>query len=216
MGKIAYHSMPAAEAVEIRSYRTVFDLERRIYRIDRLRLNPGGLPVRGVLYFVALVLLATLLSSLPLVGAGMRLLPWYVRAIAAPAGLAGLLSIIRVEGRPFHVAAHALARHACGPRYLSGLRACPRPGRRWVPPEILMLPDGSGPRFARLRFTGPGVVLVRNEHERTERSAHTLGRLLGRDDLTLRELGQGERLARAQMIELARGGRLAVRPSRGR
>ena len=36
--------------IEIRSYRAVFDLERRIYRVDRLRLNPGGVPVRGVVY----------------------------------------------------------------------------------------------------------------------------------------------------------------------
>ena len=34
--------------IEVRSYRTVFDLERRLYRIDRLRLNPGGVPVRGI------------------------------------------------------------------------------------------------------------------------------------------------------------------------
>ena len=34
--------------IEIRSYRRVFDLERRIYSIDRVRLNPGGVPVRGV------------------------------------------------------------------------------------------------------------------------------------------------------------------------
>jgi hypothetical protein len=33
--------------MEIRSFRRVFDLERRIYRVDRLRLNPGGIPVRG-------------------------------------------------------------------------------------------------------------------------------------------------------------------------
>jgi hypothetical protein len=35
--------------MDIRSYRAVFDLERRIYRIDRLRLNPSGVPVRGVI-----------------------------------------------------------------------------------------------------------------------------------------------------------------------
>ena len=41
--------------MEIRSYRAVFDLERRIYRIDRLRLNPAGVPVRGIVYFLALL-----------------------------------------------------------------------------------------------------------------------------------------------------------------
>ncbi len=43
--------------IEIRSYRRVFDLERRIYSVDQLRLNPGGVPVRGVLYFLALLAL---------------------------------------------------------------------------------------------------------------------------------------------------------------
>ncbi len=41
--------------IEIRSYRAVFDLERRIYRVDQLRLNPGGIPVRGVVYFLAIL-----------------------------------------------------------------------------------------------------------------------------------------------------------------
>ena len=37
--------------MEIRSYRRVFDLERRVYSVDRLRLNPSGVPVRGIVYF---------------------------------------------------------------------------------------------------------------------------------------------------------------------
>ena len=41
--------------MEIRSYRAVFDLERRIYRVDRMRLNPAGVPVRGIVYFLALL-----------------------------------------------------------------------------------------------------------------------------------------------------------------
>ena len=31
-----------ATRIEIRSYRAVFDLERRLYRIDGFRLNPSG------------------------------------------------------------------------------------------------------------------------------------------------------------------------------
>ena len=63
-------------AIEIRSYRSVFELERRIYRVDRVRLNPSGVPVRGALYFVALLLMALLAAALPLVGMPLRLLPW--------------------------------------------------------------------------------------------------------------------------------------------
>ena len=41
--------------IEIRSYRRVFDLERRVYSVDRLRLNPGGVPVRGIVYLLAIL-----------------------------------------------------------------------------------------------------------------------------------------------------------------
>jgi hypothetical protein len=143
---------------EIRSYRSVFDLERRIYRVDRLRLNPGGIPVRGVLYCLAILALLALAARAPLLGGAVRALPWYVRELAMPAASAGLLTLIRVEGRPFHLAAAALARYALAPRHYSGMRPCAAPGRRWRPPELLVLPDGSDARLRRLRYTGPGAV----------------------------------------------------------
>jgi hypothetical protein len=143
---------------EIRSYRSVFELERRIYRIGRLRLNPGGVPVRGVLYCLAIVAAMTLAARVPLAGDVLDLLPWYVRELLLPALGGGLLSVIRVEGRPFHTAAAALVRHAAGRRHLSGLRPCAAPGSRWLPDELLVLPDGSGCRPRRLRYTGPGTV----------------------------------------------------------
>ena len=58
---------------DVRSYRAVFDLERRIYRIDRLRLNPGGVPVRGVLYFLGLLVAGAVTARLPLLAALGRL-----------------------------------------------------------------------------------------------------------------------------------------------
>lgn len=143
---------------EIRSYRSVFELERRIYRIDRVRLNPSGVPVRGVVYWLAILAATLAAERVPLLGAAMRVLPWYIRALALPALLAAPLSMMRIEGRPFHLAAVALARYAIAPRHLCGLRPCAAPGHRWTPAELLVLPDGSGPRLRRLRYTGPGVV----------------------------------------------------------
>ncbi len=143
---------------EIRSYRSVFDLERRIYRIDRVRLNPGGIPVRGVLYFLAAALVLACTARIPLLGAPVRTLPWYGRELALPALGAGVLALIRLEGRPFHLAAIALLRYAIGPRHLCGLRACSAPGERWLPEDLLVLPDGSEGRVRRLRYTGPGAV----------------------------------------------------------
>ena len=164
-------------SIEIRSYRAVFDLERRIYRVDRLRLNPGGVPVRGVVYCLAILACLALAGTLPLLGTAVRALPWYLRDLLLPAGLAALLTLIRVEGRPFHLAAAALLRHLFGPHQLAGLLPAGRsvsvpasrfgvlrgrfgaaPGQLWRPEELLMLPDGSDQRPRRLRYSGPGAV----------------------------------------------------------
>jgi hypothetical protein len=215
--------------MEIRSYRAVFDLERRIYRVDRLRLNPGGIPLRGVVYCFALLAGFALLGALPLVGAAVRALPWYLRDLVLPAGGAALLTVIRVEGRPFHLAATALLRHALDPRAFAGswvlggpsAFAGPRsPGRLqrvWHPESLLLLPDGSDARFRRLRFTGPGAVLVRVAHTRSGRRPGLVGRLggglslRGRPHLTLRESPGHQRSADGQVIALERGTRLEVR-----
>jgi hypothetical protein len=195
-------------AIEIRSYRSVFDLERRIYRVDRLRLNPGGVPVRGIVYFIVILLASTLLGALPLLDSLAHTLPWYLREIALPSAGAALLTIIRVEGRPFHLAARALLRFLTGPRHLTGARPCRAPGRRWHPTEILMLPDGSDGRLRRLRYTGPGAVLITVAHERAEWGRGPLGR---RPGLTLRELPGRRAPHSGQVIALRRGTRLQVR-----
>src|SRR3954467_9308640 len=90
--------------VEIRSYRPVFDLERRLYRIDRLRLNPGGVPVRGIVYGVGLTIIVAVLAALPLLGWPLRALPWPARHLLLPTLLAAALTVVRVDGRPWHVA----------------------------------------------------------------------------------------------------------------
>lgn len=158
-------------SLEIRSYRAVFDLERRIYRVDRLRLNPGGVPLRGVVYCLAILACLALAGALPLLGTAVRALPWYVRDLLLPAGSAALLTMIRVEGRSFHLAAGAMLRHLFGPHQLAGVASyvgggAPArglfygvpPGRVWRPEELLVLPDGSDSRPRRLRYSGPGAV----------------------------------------------------------
>jgi hypothetical protein len=203
--------------IEIRSYRRVFDLERRLYRIDRLRLNPGGVPVRGVLYFAALLTAVLIAGSLPLVGSLSRALPWYVRDVAAPGASATLLSLIRLEGRPFHLAAYALVRYRIEPRRLSGCRPCDAVGTRWRPHEIVLLPDGSDSRMRRLRYAGPGAVLVTLEHERSgamlARRPGRLARLARRPDVILRERPHARVLDRSEVIALGSGARLLVRSS---
>lgn len=190
--------------MEVRSYRGVFALERRIYRVDRLRLNPSGVPLRGVLYWLALTAASLLVASVPLVGAVAGLLPWYLRDLALPAAVAAALATIRVEGRPFHIAAAALLRFAGEPRHLSGMTPCAAPGARWRPPSLVALPDGSEGRPRRVRYRGPGAVRIAVAHERAPgRTA------LGRRELVVRPL-PGHRAGRAQVVVLGRGGRLRV------
>lgn len=191
--------------IEIRSYRAVFDLERRIYRVDQLRLNPGGIPVRGVVYFLAILAATLLASSLPLLGAAVGMLPWYLRDLALPVASATVLSVIRIEGRPFHLAAYALLRYRAGPRSFAGVRPCDAPGACWRPEEILLLPDGSDGEMRRLRYTGPGAVLVTTAHERSERRG-----ALGPARLELRELPDRPAPAQGQVLAIARNVQLRV------
>jgi hypothetical protein len=199
---------------EIRSYRRVFDLERRIYRVDRLRLNPGGVPVRGVVYFLALLLVASVLDRLPPTSIVASTLPWYVRDLALPGLLAALLAVIRIEGRPFHLAARAVLRCHLRPGRLVALGHAhhelgSRPGERWRPPPIVLIPDGSDCRLRRLRYSGPGALLIAVAHERTPRRG-VLAALGWRPQLSLRELHEVERPRRGEVIVLGRGGRLSV------
>jgi hypothetical protein len=203
---------------EIRSYRRVFDLERRIYSVDRLRLNPAGVPVRGVVYFLAMLAASLLARELPLLGGLVSKLPWYVYDLALPGALATVLSVIRVEGRAFHLAAHALLRHWWSPRRLIAMRACPAHGARWRPRELVMLPDGSDARPRRLRYTGPGAVLVAIEHQRRGRALEQGGRGVARPGrrtaLRLVVAVTGRPLGRAAVISLGSGVRLQVDPSK--
>jgi hypothetical protein len=153
--------------IEIRSFRRVFDLERRIYRIDRVRLNPGGVPLRGAIYVIAAVAASLALRAVPIASTVLDAVPWYLRDLALPLLVGALLSVLSIEGRPFHVAAPALLR----PRGLGTRRhglVLARAERRWSPGSIALLPDGGGGRLRRLRYDGPGAVLVATAHRRRD------------------------------------------------
>jgi hypothetical protein len=154
--------------IEIRSFRTVFSLERRIYQFDRFRLNPGGVPLRGIGYAAVLMAAGVLAGAIPVVSWPLDLAPWYFRDIAFPLGLAALLTVLRIEGRPFHLAVGALFRHQTGPRHLMGLKRCGQPAGVWLPSPLIWIADGSEPAPRALRYRGPGAVLVCFPHNRVD------------------------------------------------
>jgi hypothetical protein len=192
--------------IELRSYRRVFELERRIYRVDRLRLNPAGVPVRGIVYFLALVVVGLLAAAMPLAGTVARVVPWYARALVLPGLGAAVLALISVEGRSFHLTARALLRYALEPRRTAGLRRRTSVGTRWSPGELLLLPDGSDAHLRRLRYSGPGAVLVTVAHERS--AASGAARLWTRRSLAVRELDGAERPRRGRVLVLDLGASL--------
>jgi hypothetical protein len=161
--------MPIADTeVEVRSYRAVFSFERRIYRIDTLRLNPAGVPLRGVAYASLLAAGAFLVGALPGISWLAASLPWYCRIIALPTALGGLLAMLRIDGRAFHVAAAAALRYLLSRRNLRRLRGAPPPMSVWRPPAIVFVADGSESSLRSLRYHGPGMALICCAHDRVE------------------------------------------------
>ncbi len=150
----------------IRSFRRVFELERRIYRIDNLRLNPGGVPVRALGYFLILALGCLLAARVPLLGYPLARAPWYLRDLALPALAAAGVAALRVDGRPGHLAVSAIVRGRLGPRYLIGGRVRRGQRARWWPPDVVLLADAADGRPRRMRGAGPGEVTILAEHDR--------------------------------------------------
>lgn len=199
--------------IEVRSYRRVFDLERRVYSVDGVRLNPTGIPLRGIVYFLLLVWAAVTLSALAGVGQLISRVPWYIRDLALPGLSAMTLAAIRIEGRVFHLALLAAMRLLVGPRRLIGLDRRSPVGQRWLPASMLMLPDGSEARPRRLLYRGPGAVLVRFEHRRSgalERGGVGLasGAARIRVEATAARVQDGD----GEVILLGAGARLLVLP----
>lgn len=203
--------------IEIRSYRRVFDLERRIYRVDHLRLNPGGIPVRGVVYLLVLSALVAVLGRLPLVRDVIRVLPWYLADLALPLVASSALSVISVEGRPFHLAASAMVQsRLIGPKR-QGLGARCADARSWSPPRIVCLPDGSDGRLRALRYTGPGALAVAAPHRRRPMTGRGSGRARPcRRALVVVEAASVEGPVRREVIVLQRRACVEVRVDRGR
>jgi hypothetical protein len=190
----------AGSGLDVRSFRSVFALERRIYQIDTLRLNPGGVPLRGIAYAVTFAGVGIAAARVPGLSWAVAGIPWYLRDLALPMGLASLLTLVKLEGRPFHVAAVALFRHRLAPLRIDGQRRATRPGTIWRPPPILFVVDGSGSVPRALRYRGPGAVLVAYPHDRVE---WTRGLSLRRgSDVSLHPL-EGPRRSVRTALELA-------------
>jgi hypothetical protein len=171
--------------------------------------------VRGIVYFLVLLAAALLVTRLPLLGILLRAVPWYLCDLALPGIFATLLAVVRVEGRPFHLAARAVMRGWLGGRRTVRLDACRQgagcpTGELWRPPPLLMLPDGSEGRLRRFDYRGPGALLIAVAHDRRLRRGPLVA--LGmRAHLSIGPRPSSGRPPGGEVVVLERAGRLSVR-----
>jgi TcpE family len=91
------------ERLVIRSYRRVFEVDRRIYRVDRWALPvPGGVPLRGLGYFLATLLFVVVGGRLPGLAPLLELLSAPLRYVVLPLAVAVLGTQAAPDGRSAH------------------------------------------------------------------------------------------------------------------
>jgi len=181
----------------IRSYRRVFRVDRRIYRVDRWALPvPGGVPLRGVVYFACVVLVVLGAGALPVLGDLLGLLSAPLRYVIVPLGVAVLGAQASPDGR----AAHRFA----GDWLWSRVRRRRRCAGRPVPLEgepvawqgrVAVRWDGSAPDLRRARVTGPAVVSFAGPvHVERRRGRFWVRSARAGEGVRVRELKLGEEL----------------------
>jgi len=203
--------------IPVRSHRGDFEFERRIYYIPLepgnrrvIRLNPAGVPVRGVAYGALAAVLMLAVSRLPLLAILIGLLPAPVAFVAVPGLIATLLTYIRPGGRAFHVAVRTLCAHALSPRALCAFRRAHPLERPWRPPAIVMLASGAEANWRRVRYTGPGRIWIGRAHAQHR---HRGWRRPGAPHLTVREASREGATGTGLRRTVRRGRRVEIRPA---
>ncbi|PTL60254.1 hypothetical protein [Paraconexibacter algicola] len=154
--------MRERDEIVIRSFRVVFQLDRRLHRIDRWRLPlPYGLPLRSLGYAAGALLLVLVVGQLPVLGTVVGALPAPVRLALIPGAAAYALTSIQVDGRPAHEAFIALVVWRIRPRVVTAWKRGTRPGQQARLLDVRVAPDASGPRLRRGRVRGPATAVVR-------------------------------------------------------
>lgn len=143
-----------SERFVIRSYRRVFEVDRRIYRVDRWALPvPGGVPLRAVGYFAAMVLLVVLLGDV------LAFLSPPLRYVVLPLAVAVLGTQAAPDGRTAHRFAWDWLCFRLRTHRRSAGRTVQLAGEpvRWDG-ELAVRWDADAPMLQHARVTGPARV----------------------------------------------------------
>lgn len=148
------------DGIEIRSYRVVFELERRLHRIDRFRIPlPYGLPLRGLAYGAAALVAIVFVGTVPVIGSVVADVPPPARFVVVPVGIAALLTNVRIDGRPVHRVAGPFLRLHLGASRVAGFQPARLGPAHFA--DLTIAPDESGGRARPMRIAGPASVVLR-------------------------------------------------------
>lgn len=158
----------------IRSYRRVFEVDRRIYRVDRWALPvPGGVPLRAVGYYIAALLTVIFLGAFPATGPLVTVVSAPLRFVVIPLAIAVLGTQAAPDGRT----AHRFAADWLRLRLRSRRRCTGQPVPLEDEPimwhgELAVCADEHGAQLTRGRVTGPARITFSvpiELHDRTRR-----------------------------------------------
>src|SRR5919109_1152954 len=144
----------------IRSYRRVFEVDRRIYRVDRWALPvPGGVPLRAVGYFAVTLIALIVAGSLPGIGPLVGALSAPIRFVVVPLAVAVLGTQAAPDGRAAHRFAWDWLRLRLRGRRRSSGRVVALDGEpiAWDG-DLALRFDGDDARLHRGRVRGPARV----------------------------------------------------------
>lgn len=148
------------ERLVVLSYRRVFRVDRRIYRVDRWVLPvPGGVPLRGVAYFVAGLAAVLVGERLPVIGGLAGELAAPLRYVVLPLAVAILGTQAAPDGRVAHRFAWDWVRLRVRSRRRSAGRTVPLEGERvrWHG-AVATSWDADASALHRGRVAGPALV----------------------------------------------------------
>jgi hypothetical protein len=186
------------ERITLRSYRAAFELERRLHRVDRFRLPvPYGVPLAGLGYAAATVIMVLIARKAPGVGLVVGAFPVPIQLVFVPGLSAYLLCRVRSDGRPAHEALVARAMFVLRPKRLIALRRAPAHARlSW----LAMVGDERTSEYPRGTVLGPAVVYLRRPAQLSAGHNRAVLTLLA-----------GRPLSRARALQLEHGQRLVTR-----
>src|SRR5690349_12497065 len=148
------------ERLVIRSYRRVFEVDRRIYRVDRWALPvPGGVPLRGLGYFIATLLFVIVGGRLPGLAPLLELLSAPLRYVVLPLAVAVLGTQAAPDGRSAHRFASDWVCFRVRAHRRSAGRVVALDGEpvRWDG-ELAIRWDADAPALQHARIVGPARV----------------------------------------------------------